>query len=503
MALKSRPKSKDAQKKSLLKKPWFYATAVGTAGAIALGTWGFTAYNKPEPVAPAPPSKIVELSVDSPAYAWVTSLDEKTGQPSDVGGTPSSTPVDRTTPLVPDLTCSILKAAPEESLYTGVGTLNDSKFTVQILGPGTSGKIFSNIVKDSGSCWPKKVEQKEGKGYRYVEAGDGFIAQIGDTLVYTAQSDVKKATVLFDSISASLTKSGCVATGVKDSDYTRNEHFSGKEYTGLTAVESIESTLPLDKLPVVTVPALSEIENPDAKEPEGPLDPSIPSAPDDVTKPSFSERPDLQKEPFKAEARYQVSDVEGPGCGWGWTAWDLPTETDEMLAKSKSEGIASAQDSANEQANAYLEKQADWAGGRLTDAQNANAWNGYAQEFNAAAKKWSWLDSKREALKPKWDDYVKKHDYWHDFEQIKSDKEEEYRAADKQCDQANKDQEDWDDRYDGTSGDTGNSGIPKRPAGCDKEPKAPAILRQDRPKEPLPPKLEAGVTVPESWNQPK
>lgn len=505
MASKSHPKNKDSRRRSALKKPWVYVTAVGVAGVISLGTWGLTSHDKTEPVAPEPSAKTIKLSVDSPAYAWATSMSQNSSKdPSDSGGETTTPAADPTRALVPDVTCSVLKTAPDENLYTGDGELKGEEFTMQILAPGTSGKLFSNIVRDSGSCWPKTVEQQEGEGYRYVEAGDGFIAQIGDVLIYTEQSDKSKAMKLFESISATLSESSCIATEVKDSDYTRNKYFSGDEYTGRVAVETVESTLPLDDLPVVTVPELTEIKKPDAQEPEGPLDPSIPSEPDEVTKPSFSGAPDVQKEPFEAEARYQVSDVEGPGCGWGWTSWELPDETAEELESAKTDGIASAQDSANEQANAYLNKQVDWSAGRLTDARDADVWNRYAHELNAASKKWEWLESERKEVKPAWEKYVKDHDYWLNFDQLKEDKKNEYDEAKKNCSQAKTDQEDWDRRYDGTSGNSGgNSGVPERPKGCDEEPKKPAILNEKRPKEPLPPKIKSGVTVPESWSQPK
>lgn len=501
MAPKNKTPDKDAPRKSILKKPLFYVATLGTVGALALGTWGIAVYNKPEPPAPDPSPQSIELSVDSPAYAWVSSL--STGsQTSDAGG--DEVTVDRTRPLVPDLTCSVLKNAPRENLYTGDATLEKQEFTLQILAPGTSGKVFSNIVKDSGSCWPKTVEQKETDTYRYVEAGDGFIAQIGDALVYMPQSDESKATKSFDGIAKSMKDAACLSTAVRDADYARNKHFSEEEYTGKVNSEVIESTLPLDDLPTVAVPELEEIKDPEAEEPEGPLDPTIPSEPEEVTKPTFNERPEIQTESFTSEARYQVSDIEGPGCGWGWTSWDLPDETDEDLAESKEKGLQRAQDAANSEADAYLDKQADWAAGRLTDAQNANVWNAYVKELNAATEKWDWLNSKRNDLKPKWEKYVKEHDFWKNFEKIKSDKETEYNAASKKCQEDRRAQEDWDERYDGTSGETGgNSGIPERPKGCDTEPTEPAILKEERPKEPLPPKLEDGVTVPDAWDQPQ
>ena len=500
MAPKTKTSDKGSPPKSLFKKPLFYAATLGTVGALALGTWGVVSYNKPEPPAPDPGPASIELSVDSPAYAWLTSLEKQA--PSDAGG---ATPkMDRSRTLVPGLSCSVLKGAPKENLYTGDVNFSGQDFTIQVLAPGTSGKVFTSIVKAAGSCWPKAVEQKEGDTYRYVEAGEGFIAQIGDTLVYAPQPDEAEAKKLFDSISKSMTAGTCLSTEVKDSDYTRNKHFSEDEYTGKIESEIVESTLPLDNLPVVTVPKLAEIENPDAKEPEGPLDPSVPSAPEEVTKPTFNERPEVRTEPFESEARYQVSDVEGPGCGWGWTAWELPTETADELAQSKSAGVKKAQDAANAEADAYVNKQADWASARLTDAQNANAWNTYVSETNAATKRWDWLNAKRSEVKPKWDEYVKNHNYWKNFEKIKSDEEEKYNTATQNCRDDRKAQEDWDERYDGTSGETGgSSGIPDRPAGCEKDPVAPAILKEERPKEPLPPKLEAGVTIPDSWDQPQ
>lgn len=500
MAPKTKTSKKGAPPKSIFKKPLFYAATLGTVGALALGTWGVTSYNKSEPPAPNPEPASIELSADSPAYAWLTSLETKS--PSDAGGeTPK---MDRSRPLVPDLSCSVLKTAPKENLYTGDLNFADQDFTIQVLAPGTSGQVFTSIVKGSGSCWPKAVEQKEGETYRYVEAGEGFIAQIGDTLIYAPQSDEAKAKKFFDSISKSMTGATCLSTEVKDSDYTRNKHFSEDDYTGKMESEIVKSTLPLDKLPVVTVPELAEIEKPDAEEPEAPLDPSVPSAPDEVTKPTFSDRPEVRTEAFESEARYQVSDVEGPGCGWGWTAWELPTETAADFTKSKSAGVKVAQDAANAEADAYVNKQTDWAGARLSDSHDANAWNSYAKEFNAATGRWDWLNTKRAEVKPKWEKYVKAHDYWKNFEKIKSDEEAKYNTATQNCRDDKKAQEDWDERYDGTSGETGgDSGIPSRPAGCDKDPVAPSILKEERPKEPLPPKLDAGVTIPDSWDRPQ
>lgn len=492
--------AKGKTKKRLYKRPWFYVTVIVAVCAIAFGGFGISRLMQDDPEPPPTKDEHVELSVNSPAYAWLESVQSDETK-SDGGG---DLKVNRTDPLVPDVTCSVLKSAPDESLATSQISLDGNEMTVQILAPGTSGKVFSSIAKDSGSCWPKVVEAKDGDGYRYIEAGEGYLAQIGDTLVYLPKGDEAGAKKAFDRVSASITKAGCLNTTVKESDYTRNAKISKDNYTGLMKSETVESTIPLDLLPTVTVPELIELDDPDAEEPAGPLDPSIPSMPDEVTKPTFDDQPEIQKEPFTSEARYQVADVEGPGCGWGWTDWELPSETDKQLAQSKIDGLKKAQEAANAEANAYLNKQANWSAGRLTDAHDADTWNAYAEEFNAATKKWDWLEKKRSEIKPKWDKYVEDHNYWNDFEQLKEDAETKYDEDSQNCRDAQKEQEDWDSRYDSTSGDSGSgSGIPERPKGCDEEPKKPAILDKERPKEPLPPKMDEGVTIPDEWDQPK
>lgn len=489
-----RPSSpiKTSSKKSLFKRPWFYIITVLVILALGIGSWGYLKLNEPEPQPKPKPPTTVELSEDSPAYAWLSSISTDTESSS------------REKPLVSDATCEMLSKAPKENMYTSTGQIDDNKFTIQILAPGTSGKVFAQISKDIGSCWPKKVEVAEGNGFKYIPAGDGFIGQVSDTLVYLPKADEKMAQKVFSDVLGALKESTCIAAPVKESDYNRNKFFSKDNYTGLVEIKTVESTLPLDDLPKVNIPKLNDPKDPDMDQPEGPLASEIPEAPEVSTKPTFTDAPEIRTEPFTSEARYQISDVEGPGCGWGWTKWNLPDETDDELEKSKEDSLASALNKANTEANAYLNKQSDWAAGQLIDAHAADEWNAYVSERDTATDKWTWLNKKRSDLKPKWDKYVKDHDFWTDFEKLKQDAKDDYRDEEKRCEDAKKEQEDWDQRYDDTNGNGGgNTGIPKRPKGCDKEPEEPKIISQDRPKEPLPPELEKGVTVPDSWDQPK
>lgn len=485
---------KEPEKKPFWKSPWVYG---GSGLVISAAVVGGLLLQPPEPEpAPEPTGPaVVSLSAESPAHTWAAqyTTDSTKGD------------IDRTTGLVPSAQCTFFSEAPIENLYTGSGVLDDSEFNFQILAPGTSGKIFAEGVESSGSCWPKTVEATESEGFKYFPAGDGFIAQIGDVLVYTEEPEEKAATDFFAKIASSLTESTCVSTEVRETDYTRNKHFSEDDYTGRITTETVESTLPLTPLPKVAIPEVVEIEDPDAEQPEGPLDPSVPAKPDDdLTKPTIPDPIETTTEPFTAEARYQISDVEGPGCGWGWTAWELPEETDADLTDSKETGVQTAQDEANAQANAYMNKQTRNAAGSFTTVDTVNTWNTYANKMNSAHERWAWLEEQRAKLKPDWDKYVKAHNFWTDFDELKEEAKTEYDEDVQSCNDAQKEQEDWDRQYDDSeSQGGGNTGVPERPKGCSEEPKEPEIISQDRPKQPIQPTIPKGVTVPDSWDQPK
>lgn len=481
------------QKKPFWKSPWAYGGGgLIISAAVVGGLLLQPSEPEPEP-APTGPS-VVSLATDSPAHTWAAQYTKDAE-----GGTT------RETGLVPSAQCTFFSEAPIENLYTGEGILDDVEFNFQILAPGTSGKIFAEGVESSGSCWPKTVEATKKEGFKYFPAGDGFIAQVGDVLLHTSEPDEKEATKLFTKIAESLKGSTCVSTEVREADYTRNKHFSEDDYTGRIKVETIESTLPLTPLPKVAIPEVVEIKDPDAEQPEGPLDPSVPSDPDDdITKPTIPDPVETTDEPFTAEARYQIADVEGPGCGWGWTAWELPEETDADLADLKEEGIQTAQDEANSRADAYVDKQTRGAAGNFTTASSVNTWNTYANKMNSAHERWEWLEEQRAELKPDWDKYVKAHNFWYDFDELKADAKTEHDDAVDACNEAQKEQDEWDRQYDDSeSQGGGNTGVPERPQGCSEKPDEPAIISQDRPKQPIQPTIPKGVTVPDSWDQPK
>lgn len=486
--------AKEPRKRPLWKSPWVYGGSGLVITAAVIGGLLLQPSEpepEPEPTGPA----VVSLSTDSPAHTWAAQYTTDA----------TNSDIDRTTGLVPSAQCTFFSEAPIENLYTGTGALEGTEFNFQILAPGTSGKIFAEGVESSGSCWPKTVEATEGEGFKYFPAGDGFIAQIGDVLLYTTEADEETAEDFFTKITESLNESTCVSTEVREADYTRNKHFSEDNYTGRVTTEVVESTLPLSPLPQVAIPEVVEIDDPDAEQPEGPLDPSVPAKPDDdLTKPTIPEPLETTTDPFTSEARYQVSDVEGPGCGWGWTSWDLPEETDEDLADSKEKGIQRAQDDANSQADAYVNKQTRGTAGNFTTADSVNTWNTYANKMNNAHERWAWLEEQRADLKPDWDKYVKDHDFWNDFDELQEDAKTEYNDDVRACNDAQKEQDDWDQQYDDSqSQGGGNTGVPERPKGCSESPEEPEIISQDRPKEPIQPTIPNGVTVPESWDQPK
>jgi len=497
---------KKKQKESIFRKSTFWWSALGAtalvAGAIVIPTQIMNKDEEPDvPKEPTP----VNLT-DSKAMNWLTNFEKERDYKD--WKTEESVNHNR---IFKSLDCEALDERPLSHMASFSGSNDEYKEMTQVFAPGTAVKQLYVYASDISDCSGSLFEVEEtDSGSHYVITDQGLIMVSGDALISIEAPEKTDYKSLInkteEDLQSSLKESECLNLEVSKDDYKRNKFVSQKEYTGLIESETVTSDIPLDNIPTIDPPDLKEVKDPDMKVPDDPLPASVSDDDgDEPDKPSYPERPKVEKkENFSDTANYQVLDVEGPGCGWEWSNWEKPDETEDQLNKKKDNAINIVRTRVNNDASNYVDGQIDWAWGIMSERTRAADWNEYADEANSVHDSWKKLNADRDKYKKPWNEYVKKHDYWYNFEDIKSQADVDYREEKKKCQDLKKEQSDWDKKYDGKkSHGGGDTGVPKRPKTCKKDPKKPKILEQDRPKEPIPPELPDDVTIPDDWKKPE
>lgn len=419
------------------------------------------------------------------------------------------------------------------------------KTGIQLISPGLALDDFNKYVNEINSCMPVDVVNDDSLKLALYN-DNSFLMLAGDVLlnVETDNSSKRQELINFYSnlVSSTLIESGCNSLVVDPADKARAFYTDLENYKGLLEKTVVNTDVNVSGLPTPVGLKLNDIDSQRAKlvEPEKPLPKDFPTMPKSLEKPVI---PVLNEssDNFSKDAVYTVKDISGPGCGWVWHGQIPPVFNDEVLDENKKIAIQNTQNEIDTNAENYIKNNIAWNLKLLKVYPLVNSWNVYISKVNAVYDKWEWLNGKREELFPLWQEYVKKYDYWKNFDAKKKESQDAYDKAVKICDDAKQVLEKWNndkieaekiyneqldqyskdysqwvvdknkwDKDKENNGGVNNAPEPVEPVkpelnlapeppGCPKEPEKPSILSEERPEEPAEPEIPEGVTIPDSW----
>lgn len=530
----SRRKYREYKQDDSIKTPLFawlmdrsiiYVAVFATAGMFVGGFLkeGYDSFQSvvAEPEVDSPYQDIV--ATNSPGMNWAYSLINK--KPTTVEEWKVS---DSKNPrhLFDVSRCSGQGDVPATVLATYSASGSSIETRIQVYGAGQAAAQYEIYKKVYNNCFDK-VESAENELGSTVKFDKGFVITLGDSIISVTapDNDVRDELLKFylDEASQSLVESGCIALTVTSDDANRSFFYNPDSYTGLLEKKTISTQIGIDDLPSPEIFDLSDIDDTSAVEPEAPLPEDFPSLPKEVDKPTIPS--DVEdKDNFDKVAKFKIVDSKGPGCGWAWSSQKSPTYDNDALISERENSVKAAQTASNEEASIYVQSKRDWAFNVALILPQADAWNKYVAKVNKVHKKWAWLDHERSLIKDSWYKYVEEYNDWLSFDDRKKDASDAYDKELEECkakqDDLNAWEEEWGDLYDQQEAEKDNPTespepsdepsssptptvvIPERPEGCTNIPERPSILDEDKPDEPQPPSIPAGVTIPDSWAKP-
>jgi hypothetical protein len=440
-------------------------------------------------------------------------------------------------PIVDPKNCSISESVPTSLLSTHVATSAGVDVRVQVYGAGQAAKQFTDYTTALASCFGQMNPQKYEKTI-FATFPTGFILTSGDAIIgVVATNDQTRYTLLdfyLKNVESSLIESGCLSLMVSTADSNRSLFYNPDQYTGLMESSNLESTVDINGLPTPTAIKLNEIINDSAVVPEAPLPANFPELPKTVVQQPKIPAELKTEDAFKATARYQAVDENGPGCGWDWTAQVSPALDLQKLVTEKNNSIQRTQGSLDGNATGYVNGKINWALQVASLAPGVDAWNAFVNQTNKVHEKWDRLETERQKLEGPWRQYVIDHDEWLTFDKRKADALKKFDEDFKKCQKDEKDLADWNDDWkdiadkqakdkekaeaDAKNKPTASPSpsaspsptstettvtVPPKPAGCDTPPEEPEIASEEKPSEPKAPTVPADVTIPASWPVPK
>lgn len=455
---------------------------------------------------------------------------------------------------------------PDSLLMTASATGGGVSTRVQVYGTGQAAQAFEDITTalEESEYTPSSENVSQSKILRFT---DGFIINTGDAIVGVTTNDETQLDALesfyLPLIESTISESQCASIHPRPNDYQRSFYYDSDEYTGLIEKETLETQINYSNLPTPSSLSLLSVEDEDAVQPEAPLPESFDDIPDDPERPYLTSRPET-REGFKKVASYQVEDVNGPGCGWEWTAHTQPIHDLTLLEQEKEATLEATQQAVNDETREYISTHRNWALQMAGYMPVINAWNQHVNKVNSIHQDWRKLREGRQEIQSDWYNYVEAHNRWREFPQLQREAREDYNEQVQECRAAQEDLEDWEENYEQYKDDYEaareayeeeleaweereaarsaadaeespapeddasaspsptpeddsdlpdadddpsptfefDEDIPERPEGCDTPPERPSILDTERGSEPTPPEVPENVTIPNSWPQP-
>ena len=188
------------------------------------------------------------------------------------------------------------------------------------------------------------------------------------------------------------------------SDANRSPWREPDRYEGLITKTTVE--VPEPRIPVSEPTRRKGLENlRTAERPEKPQGVPIwpASLPREVIKPQQPVRPDEPK--LRKDVPYQIPDLEGPGCGWAFTAAPTPEFSEADSQAEKEAGVVKAREVLDNRARKWAADEADWREGIVQYYGAAVEYKKYSKTVSKVASAW---DEIREA----WAEYNSKRSQW-------------------------------------------------------------------------------------------
>lgn len=416
-------------------RPPLYAAVFATGTALVVGGV-YTGFSSVEQIkAPyTPASNFLNVSAEStPALTWAKSFMEKA--PPGVKGWKVSATTAPDQPVTYD-ECSSFGLVQQTLLHSlSAVAENSTQVSLQVYGAGQSLAAFKDYQTKFSSCWKTSVSSENGSDVEVINYNGGAFFSVGDTILFikTPSATLRDSLVAYyvPLINSSLSAGGCKSLQVSGDDANRNLFFNPKSYTGLVLTDTVKTKVNLENIPTPSYQRNSSVSVMD--KPEGPLDPSIPSMPKKTVDAPDQPRIDTNNPPFTGEVKYVDQDINGPGCGWAWTAQKEPVVNVTELSKDKQDAYAAT----------YKKLDADaqeWVGSKLGQSRSAistmaqtNEWNRYVIAVDKVQEKWRWLNAQRDAIQTPWYNYVEAHNAWSSFDARKASATNTYNADVAQC----------------------------------------------------------------------
>lgn len=427
--------------------------------------------------------------------------------------------------------CANIADLSTSLLSTHVASGKGVQTRIQVYGAGQAFKQFESYRAALDVCF-NGVSAEKVSETTVARFPGGFIMTSGDAIIgVSTTEDLVDPLMNFyvTKMEETLKNSKCLSLSVVTADANRSFFYDRETYTGLEEKKPLETQVDIAALPTPTEIVLNEVENPDAVTPEAPLPSNFPQLPKTTANKPSIPTPVPNETAFAGDAAYKIADSQGPGCGWAWSAQSAPIYSEDELEAAKNASIRSTQEMLNANAANYVGNKIKWALQMAEIAPTADRWNTFVNQTNTVHEKWSWLEMQRAELEPFWFDYVAQHEYWSTFDARKAAAKTQFEEELKRCETDQKALEDWEEEWGdeyreqnkpkpspsaspeptrsakptATPSPSPTIKIPEKPAGCDTPPERPAIIDTEKPAEPQPPVVPEGVTVPNSWPNPK
>ena len=512
-------------------------TLVGCLAAGAVVYQGWQAYeNIVAPVEEDTPYLAIDPA-ESVGALWATDL--LTESPG-IEGWEVQDSTQPTHGFLQDATGGTAGEVPITLLATQVASAGPVKTVAQVYGAGQARKQYDFYVSKLAARGPVDSQQVSESGVFGAKFELGFILVAGDSIVGAQTQDNGLRDQLFErylgSIETTLPASGCVDISGADSS-KRSIYFDPNSFEGLQETREIDPQVNTDYLPSLQAIGASEIGNPYAVAPEGPLPASLPGLPTEVAKPTLANAP-AAIDDFTGIASYRIQDPTGPGCGWNWSAQN-PLEYNEAdLEAAENDTVTRTQNDVNSKAQTYVDSKISWARVVALMTPSLDNWNGYVNGVNTVHGRWDKLISDRQALRPAWDTYIANSERWATFDARKAAADQSYNTALTQCLATRQTHDEWELEWGpaplkqkqdewrrqqeqqqvqppttgATPAPTPTAApvpttpmptAPPEPADCKVDPAKPSILSEQKPAKPEAPAIPEDVTIPNSWPKPQ
>lgn len=392
---------------------------------------------------------------------------------------------------------------PDSIVYARSASNKDYSIVVQAYGAGQGHTNFDSYVKKlSAAC---SVNMQSENSADMAKWDSGALMTAGDAVISVITVNKEKTDAIINWVKERMTsllnETSCAAVNSTSTDAARSFYYDASKYKGLMQSEQVSTSKSIinnatpqsytnaggDVDAMYAMPALRDA-------PESPLPKNMPaSLPTAPEKPVFSSRPTMPSS--TANIDYQVSDKQGPGCGWAWAGQKSPEFNDSKLTAKYKEIKRNSIDALDSSVLAFNSAAGSWSLDSLWKTKFKAQWDDWIKNVNDVQAKWNDLESKRAAFKPTWDNYILTVYEWEMDMMNRKQAQTEWDDAVKNC-VADKNNQ-WNANNAGkTPTDNDKKGWQ---SDCENGVGKPQILQQPEPVEPAAPSIPSDITMPNSW----